>query len=384
MRLDLLRACATLCLLACSATLSYADNIVQTAVKAKGFNTLVAAAKAADLVDALQGSGPFTVFAPSDEAFAKLPKETLEDLLKPENKDRLASILKYHVVKGSVAAEQALKLDSATTLEGQRVAITNELGRLTINDSNVVATNIRCDNGIIHVIDEVLIPTGKDIPTIATESGNFKTLLAALSAAELAETLGGSGPFTVFAPTDDAFAKLPAGTIESLLKPENREQLVDILTYHVIPGRVYSDAVLDAGTAETLQGQTVKFSLSANGIQVNNSKVVAADLQAANGVIHVIDEVLMPTMLDVPAAKQLLESTVSRGAKAFNKGDFHTCSDLYFQSCSQIVEQGKGLPEEVDSVLKISLRRAKGVKDEEERAWVLRHGIDLAYFALGH
>ncbi|MEL6107758.1 MAG: fasciclin domain-containing protein [Planctomycetota bacterium] len=384
MRFDVFRGFATVCLIASMATVSFADNLVQTASQAKGFKTLVAALQAADLTDALGGKGPFTVFAPNDEAFAKLPAGTVAELLKPENKDRLVSILKYHVVEGAVEAEQAIKVDSATTLEGQRVAIESKLGRLSINESNVIATNIRCDNGIIHVIDQVLIPSEKDIPTIATENGTFKTLVAALGAAELVETLSGPGPFTVFAPTDEAFAKLPSGTVESLLKSENRDQLVSILTYHVVPGRVYSDAVLDAGAANTVQGQGVSFALSPEGLRVNESKIVAADLQASNGVIHVIDEVLMPTFLDSAGAKNLLEETVSRGARAFNKGDFHACSDLYLRSCSQIVEQGQSLPMEVGSVLKISLKRAKGIKNEEERAWVLRHGIDLAYFALGH
>lgn len=364
--------------------MSYADNLVETASQAKGFKTLVAALGAAELVDALGGKGPFTVFAPNDEAFAKLPKGTVENLLKPENKDRLISILKYHVVAGAVEAEQAIRLDSATTLEGQRIAIQSELGRLSVNESNVIATNIRCDNGVIHVIDQVLLPTEKELSTIAEEAGNFKTLLAAADAAELAETLGSPGPFTVFAPTDEAFAKLPAGTVESLLKPENSDQLLSILTYHVVPGRVYSDAVLDAGSAKTVQGQAVEFKLSATGLQVDESQIIAADLQASNGVIHVIDQVLMPTTLDASGAKQLLEETVRRGAQAFNNGDFHTCADLYLTSCKRIVEQGQTLPGEVGSVLKVSLKRAKEIRDEQERAWVLRHGIDLAYYALGH
>ena len=229
-----------------------------------------------------------------------------------------------------------------------------------------------------------MLPTESTIPEVATRAGNFNTLLAAVGAAELAETLGGEGPFTVFAPTDEAFEKLPKGTVKELLKPENRQKLVSILTYHVVAGRVYSESVLETGSAKTLQGQSVDFTLTAGGIQINESNLVAADIQAANGVIHVIDQVLMPTSLDADGARKLLENSVSAGARSFNHGDFHDCCETYTVSCNRIIEQGESLPEEVAAVLKISLKRAKETKSEQERAWILRHGIDLAYYALNH
>ncbi len=133
-------------------------NIVETAVSAGSFNTLVAAVKAAGLVDALTGEGPLTVLAPTDEAFAKLPKGTVEDLLKPENKDKLVSILTYHVIKGKVPAATVVTLDSADTLQGSKVMIKTEAGGVMINKAKVVKTDIMCSNGIIHVIDTVLMP----------------------------------------------------------------------------------------------------------------------------------------------------------------------------------------------------------------------------------
>lgn len=361
-----------------------AGDIVETAANAKGFSTLVAAVKAAGLVDTLQGPGPFTVFAPSDEAFAKLPKGTVESLLKAENKDRLISILSFHVVPAKVDARAATKAEFAPTVQGQRLSIESQLGRLTINDSKVVTTDIQCDNGIIHVIDSVLLPTDSTIPEVAQQAGTFDTLLAAVTEAELAQTLSSTGPFTVFAPSDEAFAKLPKGTVDELLKPENRGQLASILTYHVVPGRIYSDQVLEMDSGKTVQGQSVAFSLSADGIKINESTVISADIQASNGVIHVIDQVLLPQTLDSNGAKKLLQTSVSKGAKAFNKGDYHTCCEVYTASCTQIIDQGKTLPAEVEAVLQISLNRAKDQKSERERAWVLRHGIDLAYFALSH
>lgn len=374
--------CAVMCLIVASGGVAKSDDIVETAIKAEGFETLVTAVKAAGLVDTLQGKGPFTVFAPTDAAFAKLPKKTLRDLLKPENKKQLQAILTYHVVPAKVLAKQAISLESAPTALGQRLQVESDLGRLMINDSKVIVTDIECDNGVIHVIDQVLIPETKTIPAVAKSAGVFNTLLAAVTEAELAETLGSEGPFTVFAPTDEAFEKLPKGTVETLLKPENRKQLVSILTYHVVSGRVFADQAVAAAKAETLQGQSVTISVDAEGIKINESTVASADIQASNGVVHVIDQVLMPTILDPSATSKLLQEAVSKGARAFNHGDFHECYDVYNNVCMTIVEQGNSLPEEVGAVLEISLKRAKDDLSEKERAWVLRHGIDLAYFAL--
>ncbi len=133
-------------------------DIVETAVAAGSFNTLAAALKAAGLVGALKGDGPFTVFAPTDEAFAKLPKGTIESLLKPENKEKLAGILKYHVVKGRVYASDAIAAKSASTLGGSEVTIRLRGGAVNVNDSKVIAADIDASNGVVHVIDTVLLP----------------------------------------------------------------------------------------------------------------------------------------------------------------------------------------------------------------------------------
>jgi uncharacterized surface protein with fasciclin (FAS1) repeats len=134
----------------------------------------------------------------------------------------------------------------------------------------------------------------KDIVDTAVAAGSFKTLAAALQAADLVGTLKGKGPFTVFAPTDAAFAKLPAGTVESLLKPENRDKLRSILTYHVVAGDVRAAQVVKLTKATTANGQTVSIKAGKNGVMVGNAKVVQTDILATNGVIHVIDTVLLP------------------------------------------------------------------------------------------
>jgi uncharacterized surface protein with fasciclin (FAS1) repeats len=178
---------------------------VQTAIAAGQFKTLVQAVEAAGLAETLSGTGPFTVFAPTDEAFAKLPDGALESLLK--NPEALKSVLLYHVVPGKVMAADVVKLKTAKTALGQSVQIDTSKG-VRVDSANVVKTDIAASNGVIHVIDSVIMPKN-DIIEAARAAGSFKTLLTAIDAAGLTDTLRGEGPFTVFAPTDEAFAKLP-------------------------------------------------------------------------------------------------------------------------------------------------------------------------------
>jgi len=270
-------------------------DIIDTAVSAGSFKTLAAALTAADLVGVLKGDGPFTVFAPTDAAFAKLPAGTVETLLMPENRDTLVAILTYHVVAGDVRADQVVKLNGTESLNGQRIDIqVRKQGKVMVDGATVTQTDIVCGNGVIHVIDEVILPTSENIVEVAYEAGAFGTLIAAAKAAGLADTLANGGDFTVFAPTDAAFAKLPAGTLESLLKPQNREQLAAILTYHIVEGRVYSGAALKVRRAETLQGGMVDIRIKHGAAMVNDAKLITTDIDASNGVIHVIDTVLLP------------------------------------------------------------------------------------------
>jgi len=274
------------------------QTIVDIAVADGRFTTLVAAVQAAGLVDTLSSDGPFTVFAPTDAAFAKLPAGTIEDLLKPENKQMLNDILLYHVVAGKVLAADVASLTEAQTVLGKNVAVKVDGGKVFINDAEVILTDIQASNGVIHVIDTVILPPAEekamDIVDIAAADGRFTTLVAAVEAAGLVETLKGEGSFTVFAPTDDAFAKLPAGTVEDLLKPENKQQLTDILLYHVLPGKVMSAAVTDGLIADNALGTSVFFKLDMGNVYINEAQIVITDIEASNGVIHVIDTVLLP------------------------------------------------------------------------------------------
>jgi uncharacterized surface protein with fasciclin (FAS1) repeats len=275
-----------------------APSIVDTAVENGNFQTLAAALGAAGLVETLQGDGPFTVFAPSDAAFAALPAGTVDELLKPENRDRLTAILTYHVVPGKISATEVIERGGAVSVNGQRIDFQVDVrGDETIvraDAARVVTADIMCSNGIIHVIDSVILPAEKNIVATASEAGTFETLLAAAKAAGLAETLSDGGPFTVFAPTDDAFAALPAGTVENLLKPENKDQLVRILKHHVVSGRIYSEQVIAQGRVTTLAGTTLELEANEGGASIGGGGLAALDIDTSNGVIHVVDAVLLP------------------------------------------------------------------------------------------
>ena len=292
-------------------------DIVAVASATEGFSTLVAAVTAAGLVETLQGEGPFTVFAPTDDAFAALPEGVLDALLLPENKDVLVQILTYHVVSGKVMAAD-VAAGEVPSVEGSPITVTVEGGKVMLNGSaNVVATDVAASNGVIHVIDAVILPPGLDVAAliapvtteaaaevgdiveVASTTEGFSTLVAAVTAAGLVETLQGEGPFTVFAPTDEAFAALPAGVLDALLLPENKDVLVQILTYHVVSGKVMA-ADVAAGDVPSVEGSPITVTVEGGMVMLNGSaNVVATDVAASNGVIHVIDAVILPPGLDV-------------------------------------------------------------------------------------
>ncbi|MFU8825863.1 MAG: fasciclin domain-containing protein [Brevefilum sp.] len=268
------------------------QSIVDLAVADGRFNTLVAAVQAADLAETLSGEGPFTVFAPTEDAFAKLPEGTVEALL--EDIPTLTEVLLYHVVAGEVLAVDVVELQFAETLLEKDIEIRVKDGMVYLNDAQVIITDIMADNGVIHVIDTVLLPPDSvgTIVDIAVEDGRFTTLVAALQAADLVEALSGPGRFTVFAPTDDAFAQLPEGTVEALL--EDIPTLTEILLYHVVEGRLWAEDVVLLEEIETLLGETITIRVEDGKVFINDAEVIITDIYTDNGMIHVIDSVLLP------------------------------------------------------------------------------------------
>jgi transforming growth factor-beta-induced protein len=275
---------------ASSASRSTGDqNIVQTAIAAGQFNTLASLLTKAGLVDTLSIGGPFTVFAPTDAAFAKVPKATLAALAK--HPAQLKSVLLYHVVPGSVTAADVVKLDTAKTLNGSSVLIKVNKGGVFVNQAQVTMPDVMASNGVIHVINKVLIPP-KNIVATAKAAGKFTTLTALLKKSGLAGTLAKRGPFTVFAPTDAAFAKVPKATLAALAK--NKAKLRAVLLYHVVKGQVTAAQAMKLRSAKTLQGKSLKIRVKGGKVIVGGAAVAKADVLASNGVIHVINKVLIP------------------------------------------------------------------------------------------
>lgn len=221
----------------------------------------------------------------------------------------------------------------------------------------------------------------KDIVDTAVEAGQFKTLVAAVKAAGLVDTLKGNGPFTVFAPTDEAFAKLPAGTVESLLKPENKSKLVSILTYHVVPGKIEAKSVLPIGAAKTVQGNEITL-----GLTIDNARVIKTDIECSNGVIHVIDAVILPkddeqTSMN-PAA--IIEQAVATGSHKYNSGDVAGCVQLYSATVNQLLNSNTAMPKTVMTSLRHVAGKAEHTTCMDSRAWILRNGLDVAYAELAN
>jgi uncharacterized surface protein with fasciclin (FAS1) repeats len=357
-----------------SASSMMENSIVAIADSSNSFDVLSGLLKLTGLDDVLE-NGTYTVFAPTDAAFGALQRETFQALLQPENRELLTEILKYHVMSGEMVSSE-LQSMTAETVEGSSVDVQVGSSGVMIGNAMVTQADIQGNNGVIHVINQVLVPeeianaltstlganaltprtlsdlvsssssrtmgttsmgntsmgmssesamgsgstmtgdrstmgtTSMEMGTestmearsttasdsvigVAASNDSFKILTAALRASGLDQVLAAEGPYTIFAPTDAAFAALPAGTIEQLLRPENRDLLVQVLSYHVVPGEM-SSTMLESGATETVQGSPVEVVVSDTGVMVNNARVVQADIEASNGVIHAIDQVILP------------------------------------------------------------------------------------------
>lgn len=346
-----------------SSSLMANNSIFAVADSSKSFHVLTGLLRLTNLDEVLKG-GSYTVFAPTDTAFASLPPETFRALLKPENRRTLIEILKYHVVAGDMTSS-SLKSGAFKTVEGANVDVSVGSTGVTVGGATVTQPDIKASNGVIHVIDKVMVPSAiatavtsmlgpnaltprsfseltssssssttissrstsmstdsssmrmsggsssmstgsssmrmnssstnanSNLVAVAASNNSFKILTAALKATGLDQKLASGGPYTIFAPRDEAFDALPEGVVEELLKPENRDTLIKILTYHVVQGEK-SSSTLQSGATETLEGASVQVNVSSSGVMVNDAKVIQADIQASNGVIHVIDKVILP------------------------------------------------------------------------------------------
>lgn len=266
------------------------NNVVENAQKRYFLTALVSAVVDANLAATLSDpDSDFTVFAPTNEAF-----DAIADVLPTLSPEEITNILLYHVLDTSVLSTDLQGEQTVPTLSGDDITVTVANGTVTINGtSTVISADNVGTNGVIHVIDTVLIPDAEDntIPGIAAGNPDFSTLVDALVQADLVGALSGEGPFTVFAPTNDAFSNLPAGTLESL----SIDQLTSILTLHVLAAEVASGDLAPEQTVTTLNGESIFVTFDGTTVTVNgNAEVTLPDIQASNGIIHAISNVLLP------------------------------------------------------------------------------------------
>ena len=350
---------ADICECTCAEEPVETTTVVDIIVGSEDHNTLETAVIAAGLVDALSGEGPFTVFAPTDAAFDALPEGTLDAVL--ADMDLLTSILTHHVASGSVMSTDLSDGMMVTTLNGTELMVTINDNGVMIDNAMVTVADIMADNGVVHVINAVLIPEdgcenddeqvenlfgtmfvtecdglisylmanynytefeacswngqpmfdlGTTISTICecscegveeetttvvdiiVGSEDHNTLETAVITAGLVDALSGEGPFTVFAPTDAAFDALPEGTLDAVLA--DMDLLTSILTHHVASGSVMSTDLSDGMMVTTLNGTELMVTINDNGVMIDNAMVTVADIMADNGVVHVINAVLIP------------------------------------------------------------------------------------------
>ncbi|XP_021355968.1 transforming growth factor-beta-induced protein ig-h3-like [Mizuhopecten yessoensis] len=326
--------------LLCFVSLGYCQqgNLVELAEKL-GAKTLVTLVKEAGLAETLSTGGPFTIFGPTDDAFTKLPRVIIDYLKK--NKTALQDVLKYHVVSGKVYSSQlSNELQAASLLTPAKIRINIYQGGkvVTADGSPIVKVDQNAKNGVIHVVDRVMFPIPiESMVDMVKADRQLKTLLAAVTAAGIGGALGADG-LTLFAPTDKAFAKLPAGTLDNLLKNKtaltevltyhvvkgtafsagltlfaptdkafaklpagtldnllkNKTALTEVLTYHVVKGTAFSAGLTDGEKVATLEGKDLSISLDNGMVKVDNAMVIRPDDAVSNGVIHIIDSVLLP------------------------------------------------------------------------------------------
>lgn len=268
-------------------------TIYDTLLNNGTFTLMVTALNQTGLNETLSAERPYTFFAPTDEAINAYSADILNLLLKQP--DLLKQLLNYHIADGTYYAADLEEMDTLQTLLGMDVAITVTEEGIRVNQALITESNITCTNGVVHVIDAVLEPPGTPKYTIyqtLNRTGTFATLVTALDVTGLNETLNGTEVYTVFAPTDEAFNNLPEGVLDALLN--DTAALNEILLYHVVDGFTTRNGLVDAGKMWTLQGETLIISETEEGVMVNDARLTIADLLCRNGLVHVIDAVLVP------------------------------------------------------------------------------------------
>jgi len=335
----------------------------------------------------LPADGRITIFAPTNKAFAAIPGEKVKFLTSEEGRATLLAILKHHILPVAIDSGSLLQRRGVVALSDQNLTIDGEA--LTIAGASLLKTDVPFDKGIVYVIDRVMIPETRSIAQIVSQELRLATLLKAVTAAGLATQLGGEngGPWTLLAPSNEAFDALGEQAIKSLLADPS--QLANVLSAHVIPSRIRRGDMIAQRSARTLLGRdTVSFSLVDGKIAVAGAGITTADIEASNGVIHIIDRVIVPgpsAGRDMPAEGKkivsgLLELAIERGVPIFNDGKPEACAAIYEVAITAIIDLApEAVGNEAVERLRLALAEGQSEKDATKQAWIFRRAMDRVY-----
>lgn len=356
------------------------------------FSTLLRLVESLDLDEALRSfEGEFTLFAPTNAAFEALPDGLFMDLARPANSELLKSILLDHVVEGRVPAARALELSSATSLGGKVLSLNTDAAGLKVANARVLATDLEFAGGVVHAIDAVIVLDDRAalLPKKATDPlAEYSTVLNLIESAGLKETLDGKERYTLFAPTNAAFAALPAEVLEALARPENLDALRAVLLHHVIDSGVTGYAALQLASpfGETgvdvspISGPALNVVATSAGLTVDGAAVKRADLLVGNAVVHVVDQVLVPSDLELKLAESdavlaALEASVARGLVSFNAGEFAVCAEGYRTALEALLFYDQLEDSALEGKVQKALDRA-GTEAPRAASWTLRYAMD--------
>ncbi|MCX5691047.1 MAG: CIA30 family protein [Planctomycetota bacterium] len=363
-----------------------AGSDLASVAKSAGLTTLLSLVEASGLQ--LPADGRVTIFAPTNKAFEAIPADKVKYLTSPEGRATLQAILKHHILPGALDSGALLQRRGVVALSGQNLLIDGE--GLTVAGASLLKTDVAFDRGIVYVIDRVMMPETRSVSEIVSEDPRLSTLLKAVTAAGLARQLSNEneGPWTLLAPSNEAFAALGEETIKALIAEPT--QLASVLSAHVIPSRIRRSDMIAQRSARTLLGRdAVSFSLVDGRVTVAGAGIIAGDIEASNGVIHIIDRVLVPNPsanTDAPMAGRaakaqdvsgIVELAIERGVPLFNDGKPDACAAIYEVTLSAILDLAADAVGN-DSVerLRLALAEGQSEKNVSERAWIYRRAMD--------
>lgn len=375
------------------------ESLAAAARSAGRFDTFMRLAEAAELATLLEGTQFHTLAAPTDRAFDALPTGTVGALLRPEHRAKLEALVKFHVISGNHSAAALSTRRHISTLNGQRMALDVDGLTLKFAGAPLAMPSIACRNGMLHGVDQVLLPVADELTGVLEVEGEFSTLIQLLKQTGLHDALAdGDDVLTLFAPTDEAFERVPTDLLARLVQPKNEQLLKSVLMHHIVEGRLYSQTLLSGEAPRSLEGSRLDTAAIAAPSGQGQPLIVAADLEGTNGVVHKVNRVILPPRIETTLLKPVertaqspdaaprarwqaaLETAVADGKQLYQDGAHAACADRYEETIRQLLQttNESDLPRARTALLE-ALTASDRQETSTARAWVLRRGINRAY-----